>query len=215
MRFVYCCLLAFLLFAAGCITSEEEKYVAETHPLYTTNSPGTKFALLPSAVQRTITSQAGSADIRDINKVAGSNREVYEIKFANPGVSPNLYIAEDGTLVSEGSVRSITSIRSNPTATTTTATATTARPPPTIVAGGAPGSLGGSETGGNASGLSVVAGLPEPVKRTLIQTSPNSVVVDVQPSTHTLYKFDFKDPGLNPRTVISDDGTLYRELSTP
>jgi hypothetical protein len=210
MKSVYCCLLAFLLFAVGCITSEEEKHYTETHPLYTTNSPGTKFSLLPSAVQRTIMAQAGSADIRDVNKVAGSNREVYEIKFTNPGVSPTLYIAEDGTLVSEGSVRSITSVRGYPSTTTTTA-----KPPPTIVAGGAPGSLGSIETGSGGPTSSLVDSLPEPVKRTLIQTSPDSVVVDVQPSTHTLYKFNFKDPGLNPRTIISDDGTLYKELSTP
>lgn len=216
MKFLNCCLLAVLFLAVGCATEEEKR--EETRPVYTTNSPGTKFGLLPSAVQKTVTAQAGAAEIKDINKVAGASREVYEIQFTNPGVNPNLYIAENGTLISEGAVRPVTTAHiGTSTALTNGAVA--------IVSGGAPGALGGAEsgTGGTGGGVvsngggvvSLVDSLPPPVQNTLSQNYSNATVIDVQAIPRTLYKFTFKDPGLNPKTVIADDGTLFKELNTP
>ena len=216
MKLFICCLPVALL-AVSCCCTKEQSYT-ETHPIYTTNSPGTIFSLLPSTVQRTITAQAGAAEIKDVNKVAGATREIYEVQFANPGVNPTLYIAENGTLISEGAIRPVTAAHIG------TSTALT-NGPTAIVSGGAPGTLGGEEigTGGTGAGVatggggivSLVDSLPLPVRTTLSQNYSNATVIDVQAIPRTLYKFTFKDPGLNPRTFISDDGTIYKELNTP
>ena len=78
---------------AGCATEPPE---AEVVPMA---SPGGKFAVLPAAVQRTITAMAGQAEIKDINKAANSDREVYEVLFQNSVANPNLFIAANGTVL--------------------------------------------------------------------------------------------------------------------
>ncbi|MDB6021096.1 MAG: hypothetical protein JWQ04_953 [Pedosphaera sp.] len=92
--------IAISFLAAGCVNHHppREAPVAEapTAPPPTT-SPGAKFAVLPSAVQRTITTMGGAAEIKDINKVPGAERDIYEVQFVNPGVNPNIYVAEDGS----------------------------------------------------------------------------------------------------------------------
>lgn len=147
---------------------------------YTTNSPGTKYGLLPSSVQRTITTQAGTAEIKDINKVTGSSsREVYEIKFRDPALNPTLYVAEDGTLISSG----------------------------THSYSGAPGTLGGTDVGSN---YDMLKGLPYPVQRALTEQAPKVPIVDVQKSKHTIYEINFKDPNLNPKMLVTDEGVILR-----
>ncbi|HTL57997.1 MAG TPA: hypothetical protein VL361_20070 [Candidatus Limnocylindrales bacterium] len=63
-------------------------------------SPGTQFAELPPAVQRTIRAETGSSQIFDIQK--GTNSEggmVYRVIFENEAVLPPLYVAPNGSLL--------------------------------------------------------------------------------------------------------------------
>ena len=79
---------------AGCAHVERPSAVAHEEAV-PSSSPGTKYALLPTQVQRTITAQAGTAEIKDIDKVTGASQDIYEIQFRD---NPTLYVAEDGTL---------------------------------------------------------------------------------------------------------------------
>ena len=79
---------------AGCAT--EPPAPAGLPPL---TSAGAKFAILPGAVQRTVTAMAGEAEIKDINKVPSLEREVYEVQFINSVANPNLLIAANGALL--------------------------------------------------------------------------------------------------------------------
>jgi hypothetical protein len=178
--FLYCLLFVPVALLAGCATREpvHQAVVVPEEAVQPMRSPGAKFALLPSAVQQTITAQAGAAEIQDINKIPLSNRDVYEITFRNSGVLPTLYIAEDGTLINGGSAANI----------------------------GAPGQLRGTATG---DGL--VNNLPPAVHQSLQQTAPNAVVVDAQRHQIAVYEISFKDPALNPKLMITEDGTVLGE----
>lgn len=42
---------------------------------------------------------SGQAEIKDINKVANAEREIYEVQFQNAVANPNLFIAANGALL--------------------------------------------------------------------------------------------------------------------
>src|ERR1700757_3464123 len=91
-------LALFFAILTGCASPQKAPApVAElpppTEPL---TSPGTKFALLPSAVQRTVIACGGAEEIKDINKVS-MDKDIYEIQFKEPSPNPTIYVAEDGT----------------------------------------------------------------------------------------------------------------------
>lgn len=88
------------IFATGCTTRPET--VADLPPM---DSPGTKYTLLPTPVQRTITAMGGASEIRDINKIGQPIQDVYEVQFANPVKNPTLYVALDGSLVNASVVK--------------------------------------------------------------------------------------------------------------
>lgn len=113
--------------AGGCayeVVQHPAAVDVEQYHVLPTGSPGAKFGILPSQVQRTITVQGGAAEISDINKVTGADRDIYEVQFRDPAINPPLYVAGDGTLINGGS-----------------------RP-----AVGAPGSMAGTSTGGDLVG---------------------------------------------------------------
>src|SRR5215831_2710544 len=85
------------LWAAGCGTSPRRHAVTEYDtPL---NSPGAQFAALPAAVQNTIRTEVGAAEIDDIIKDTSSGHPVYKAFFENDEVYPPLYIAPDGSVL--------------------------------------------------------------------------------------------------------------------
>ncbi|MDB6109920.1 MAG: hypothetical protein JWR69_1670 [Pedosphaera sp.] len=88
------------ILVAGCRATKPEAASTAIVP-QPTSSAGSKYALLPRAVQHTITAQAGAAEIKDINKVPGEDQDYYEITFRDSAVAPTLYVAEDGTLLNE------------------------------------------------------------------------------------------------------------------
>jgi hypothetical protein len=156
--------------------------VSDHYQATSTASPGEKYSLLPSAVQRTITAEGGAAEIKDIGKVVGGGRDVYEVQFRDPGVNPPLYVAEDGALIGAS-----TTVRAS-------------------VAVGAPGPLGGVVVG-----AAPLSNLPYPVQTTIREQAPSAVVVDVQARARTVYEISFRDPNLHPRMCIADDGTVIKQ----
>ncbi|HLH55232.1 MAG TPA: hypothetical protein VKY92_16630 [Verrucomicrobiae bacterium] len=64
-------------------------------------SPGAQFAALPPAVQNSIRAETGSADIDNITKITNSGRLVYEVTFQNHKGFRPLYVAPDGSLLSD------------------------------------------------------------------------------------------------------------------
>jgi hypothetical protein len=102
MRIPMLAFAAVIGLVAGCASHRPPEVPVTEAPPATPpplSSPGAKFAVLPSAVQRTITAMGGAAEIRDINKVPDSGQDVYEVQFTNPTTNPNLYVTEDGELV--------------------------------------------------------------------------------------------------------------------
>jgi len=95
-----------LAFAAGCahhpnaaVETYHVPYGAAYHiPLV---SPGTKFAALPPAVQHTVRAETGGAEIDDIIRDTLEDQTVYRIYFINYGAFPPLYVAPDGSILSE------------------------------------------------------------------------------------------------------------------
>jgi hypothetical protein len=65
-------------------------------PLFT---PGGFFATLPAAVQNSVRSQAGTAEIVNISTQTNSAGVVYTIKFRQSEIYPPLYIAADGSVL--------------------------------------------------------------------------------------------------------------------
>lgn len=113
--------------AGGCayeVVQHPAAVEVEHYHVLPTGSPGAKFAILPSQVQRTITVQGGAAEISDISKVTGADRDVYEVQFRDSAINPPLYVAGDGTLINGGTKPAV----------------------------GAPGTLGGASVGGDLVG---------------------------------------------------------------
>ncbi len=95
---------AFLVLASGCATRKQspEAVAVEAHETQPTVSPGTKFALLPGAVQDSIRARAGASEISDINKTQGEDgHDVYVITFRD---HPTLHLADNGDPVNESNV---------------------------------------------------------------------------------------------------------------
>ena len=62
------------------------------------SSPGTKYALLPAPVQHTVLIYGGSAEIKDIKEIA-TDQPMYQVRFADCGLNPDLFILPDGLLI--------------------------------------------------------------------------------------------------------------------
>ncbi len=94
MRLLFLGLLVLVGLWAGCASHppvKEEPVAAQAGPEPAT-TPGAQFAMLPSAVQRTITAQGGAAEIRDINKILGAGQDVCEVRFRNPVANLTIYV---------------------------------------------------------------------------------------------------------------------------
>ncbi|HWF19731.1 MAG TPA: hypothetical protein VG754_10705 [Verrucomicrobiae bacterium] len=61
---------------------------------------------MPAKVQHTILAYGGSAEIKDINTV-GEDEDVYKVQFTNPGVTPTLFVSEDGTPLNAAPTNSV------------------------------------------------------------------------------------------------------------
>lgn len=180
--------ILFLFVAAmlcgGCATPEPKtavKPVVHYHdPLM---SPGTQFAELPPAVQRTIRAETGGAQITDIEKGYNNDQTVYRVLFENTALFPPLYIASDGSVLN----------------------------PDLTVAIAAPHEPAVIKTAGPVQIITLQEAPPAVVKAIQAQ-APDAEVSRLLRETErdkVLYVVTFKDAKC-PALLLSPDGTLLR-----
>src|SRR6478672_8666812 len=87
-----------LVLGAGCATAPPP-HDAVTQYETPLSSPGAQFAALPAAVQNTIRTEAGAAEIDNIVKDRSSGHLVYRTSFVNEEVYPPLFVASDGSVL--------------------------------------------------------------------------------------------------------------------
>ncbi len=141
-------------------------------------SAGTKFALLPPAVQHTVRAEAGAAQISDIVKDTSAGRIVYRIYFFNSDAFPPLFIAPDGSVL-------------NPNLT---------------VSVGAPQELAEVVTGGKATGLTL-GDLPPKVVKGIQQQAPDAEIRSItkeRSGDNVTYLVTFKDQAHRPLRISSE-----------
>jgi hypothetical protein len=94
--------LVVALLVAGCATHDKtqpaEHKTAYHKPL---TSPGAKFGALPAAVQCTVLSEAGAAEVVDAVRDTTSGRVVYKIYFRDHDVYPPLLVSPDGSVLND------------------------------------------------------------------------------------------------------------------
>ncbi len=64
-------------------------------------APPLRLEDLPAPVQETVRKQAGEREIADIDHESWKGRSVYEVEFRQPGMNPQIHVAEDGTLLQD------------------------------------------------------------------------------------------------------------------
>jgi hypothetical protein len=168
--------------ALGCASPRVEP-VAEYPYLSPLSSPGQKFSGLPPAVQSTVRSQVGAAEMYDIVKNARVDPIVYEVHFRQPDLFPPMYIAADGSVLYPNSHA-----------------IAVAAPRPDI----------GAVSGGQVSGLKL-SDLPPKVVTTIQEKAPTaevSFINRLEVNNKVFYEITFKDLALNPRMWVAEDGVL-------
>jgi hypothetical protein len=71
-------------------------------------------------------------------------------------------------------------------------------------------------TGGPVTGTTV-NDLPQPVKNTLKEKTPNAEVADIDKQTQggrVIYRITFGEPGKNPTLYIAEDGNIVQNLQS-
>ena len=160
----------------GCV---EEHPITYHQPLI---SPGGEFAMLPPAVQNSVRSQAGMAEIAHIIKKMDSPAGVYEVYFRNADLYPPLFLATDGSVLN----------------------------PDLTVSVGASRDTIAASTGSVDSGVKM-DDLPMSVVVSIRHRAPTAEVdsiTRVSSDGQTLYQVTFKDPEHNQPLLLHDDGRL-------
>lgn len=80
-------------------TSGEPVISPEGIPWNVPTTPKIRLEELPEAVKATVQAKAGDRKIADIEREMWAGRAVYEVEFAQPGLNPQIHVAEDGTLL--------------------------------------------------------------------------------------------------------------------
>jgi hypothetical protein len=73
---------------------------AQAYPYHVPlSTPGARFGGLPQVVRETVLSEAGTAEIADIQRDASSGRMVYKIYFRDANIYPTMYVGSDGSVL--------------------------------------------------------------------------------------------------------------------
>jgi hypothetical protein len=176
--------VAFLLVvvAAGCIQGPQaSSNDYENSYLHSLASPGTQFAELPAAVQRTVRAETGAALIARIDKGQSEGRTVYRIAFQDGELFPPLYVSPDGSVLY----------------------------PNLSLAVGAPQDIFSVGAQGPIARVSP-DDLPPPVMRTIQRLAPDAqidMIVSEARGGQAAYRVSFKG-GVRPGFTILADGTV-------
>lgn len=173
--------LWFIAIVAGLCGCAEPTVVTYHQPLI---SPGGEFAMLPPAVQNSVRSQAGMAEIAHIAKTSDSPVGIYEVYFRNPELYPTLYLASDGSVLN----------------------------PDMTVSVGASADTIAASTGSVASGVKM-DDLPPAVITSIRHEAPTAEVDSIHRVTSdsaTLYEVTFKDSAHHHPLLFHDNGRLVQ-----
>jgi hypothetical protein len=97
------CLCVAAGLVAGCANNGQHmgRAASNDHDVLTGGpTVGTTIQDLPQAVQDTLKTRAPHSEIDDINKTTRNGQVVYEIEFQEPGSNPELFVTEDGRVLS-------------------------------------------------------------------------------------------------------------------
>jgi uncharacterized membrane protein YkoI len=157
---------------------------------------------LPPAVQKTVREQAGAQKIADIDRETRTGRTVWEIELEQEGRNREFHVAEDGTLMPEGSV---VGRAANETAARTREVTGT-------------GAAAGSQTGRSVfSAGPKWEELPQAVQQRAMQFGGKEKVADIDRETddgRVEYEIEFRREGKNLEVEFAEDGTIT-ESSDP
>ena len=180
--------LLLTMFIQGCASSQPE-FASEPPEVQRYHSPlmspGTQFAELPPAVQRTIRAEVGTAVILDVVKELHNDQVVYEIVFENAAVFPPLYVAPDGSVL---------------------------KPSDLTIAIPAPHEVVPPKTNGPIERVTL-QDLPPQVVKTIQGAAPDSEIDLIEREKQddkVVYRVSFKDRS-HPILYLAPDGTLLRE----
>jgi hypothetical protein len=89
---------------SGCVwhsAKPTEDHGADSKSHYTNplSTPGARFGALPQAVQNSIRSQAGTAEVADARKELQDGRLYYKITFRDSRTYPPMFIGPDGSVL--------------------------------------------------------------------------------------------------------------------
>lgn len=147
-------------------------------------SPGAQFVAMPPAAQNSVRAEAGAAEISNIVKLDRDGQAVYVIHFGNADFFPPLYVANDGSVLTSNLAVAIPASQESINA----------------------------ATGVTVSGIKL-DDLPPNVVKTIHEKAPTAEIASVTKLTAgkiVFYEVTFKDSALNPKLLISDDGTLVK-----
>jgi hypothetical protein len=181
-----CAWIGLAALCAGCCSAPCPEKFAElmTSYHYPLISPGTQFAGLPPAVQRTIRAETGGARIADIEKDTSTEQVVYRIYFENSALFPPLYVAPDGSVLN----------------------------PDLTVAVAAPHEAVATKTVGLADRVTL-QDLPPPVVKAIQSQAPDAEVSTITREIRgdkVVYVVTFKDR-MHPPLYLASDGTVLRD----
>jgi len=106
MKIQILCAVAAVALITGCAETRKEMGASsENDQNVLTGGPvtGTRLKDLPQPVRDTLQSRMPTAEVSDIDKKTQNGRVVYKISFIEPGKNPSIYVAEDGSVVSNPS----------------------------------------------------------------------------------------------------------------
>jgi uncharacterized membrane protein YkoI len=162
-------------------------------------SASTKVTLkdVPAAVQNTLRSYTGGAEIEDIDRGTVQGKTVYEAAFKHNNQHQELRVAEDGSLVRDDvNDRYLAAIGRTPGASATPAAAAAARVP--------------------LSGSAKVSfrDLPDPVRDAIRHYAGITRIEDIDRGTlngRTVYQAAFKSMGEHVELRVAEDGSLVND----
>lgn len=150
-----------------------------------------KLTDVPQVVQNTINQQAAGRKVADIDKETWHGRTVYEVEFAQAGRNAQIYVAEDGSMVTKDQK--------------STTAADTAEP----------------RAGHGLFGVYLgtqFEDTPAPVQQTIQREGKGLEIADIDLERRTgspVYEVEFKRPGGNFELHIAANGTVLKDSRKP
>ncbi len=147
----------------------------------TAGSGKVQFSELPRAVQRTVKSQVGAAEVEDIDRNVRDGKTTFEVAFKKNGVNTELLIAEDGALLN---------------------TSTTP---------GERGTAATAETPLSGASKVALSEVPEAARRIILREAGTAEVEDIDKGMlngRIVYEAAFKRNGVHTELRVKEDGTV-------